>query len=128
MRKYAPKSNKFWCTVLCGMLLISAAAGAILRQVPANEAHIYQNGKLIEKIDLSAITAPYYFSAESETGINVIAAETGRIRVSEADCPDGTCIRQGWVSSGTTPIICLPHRLVIRLIGSKSPDIDALVG
>ena len=128
MRKNSLKSNKFWCAVLCGMLLICAVAAAIIRQVPANEAHVYSDGELIEKMDLSAITAPYYFTVESETGTNVIAAENGRIRVTDADCPDGTCIRQGWISSGTAPIICLPHRLVIKLISTKPPGIDAVVG
>ena len=121
------KSNKFWICIFCVILLVSAAVAFILRQGTENQACIYLDGELIERLDLSAVTEPYYITIESETGINVITVENGRIRISEADCPDGSCIRQGWAGGGT-PIVCLPHRLVIELENAAYPDIDAVAG
>ena len=43
--------------------------------------------------------------------------EKGRIRVSKADCPDQICANQGWISDGAVPIICLPHKLMIEIVG-----------
>lgn len=34
----------------------------------------------------------------------------------EIDCPDGICVKTGWVDGGT-PIVCLPNRLIIEVKG-----------
>jgi hypothetical protein len=122
------KTNKFWIILLCAMLIVSAAVALALRRAPANFACIYQDGALLEKVDLSAVTEPYTITIECEGGANVIAVENGRICVSGATCSDGSCVRQGWLSGGVTPIVCLPHRLVIELENAKTPDLDAVVG
>ena len=120
------KSNKFWIVVIGALLLVSAGAALALRQAPADVACIYQDGVLIDKVDLSAVAEPYSFTVDSRFGTNTISVENGRICISEADCPDGSCIHQGWLSGGATPIVCLPHRLMIKLETSKPPDVDAV--
>jgi len=121
------KSNKFWIAVLSLVLLISATAAILLMQTPANIANVYSDGTLVETIDLSAISETYSFTIGAEN-FNTVEAEPGRIRISDASCPDGSCIRQGWISGGTIPIVCLPHRLVIALENREGPDVDAVVG
>ncbi len=37
------------------------------------------------------------------------------IRCIRADCPDKICIRTGIIRLETEPIVCLPHRLMVRL-------------
>ena len=83
---------------------------------------------LTETVKLTAVTEPYTISIETGGGTNVIAVEQGRIRILQASCPDGTCVQQGWISGGRTPIVCLPHRLVIQLEGNGDAGIDAIVG
>ena len=122
------RSNKFWISVLGGVLLISAVAVVLLRQGPVNRAKIYLDGELIKTVDLSAVAEPYTFTVECEAGINIISVGNGKIRVIDADCPDGSCIRQGWISGGSTPIVCLPHKLVIELENATPPDVDAIAG
>ena len=53
--------------------------------------------------------------------------EPGRIRVSAADCPDQVCVEQGYISDGTVPIVCLPHGLVIEIVGGEEP-LDGAAG
>ena len=120
------KSNKFWIALLGAVIVISAVAAFMLRQGQADIALIYQDGQLIQSIDLSAVTEPYSFVVESLTETNRIAVENGRIRISESNCPDEACIRQGWIAGGNTPIVCLPHRLIIKLETATAPDIDAI--
>ena len=60
----------------------------------------------------------------TESGYNKIIISNGEIFVSEADCPDKVCVKTGAISDGGVPIICLPHRLEIRIIS----DHDALDG
>ena len=120
------KSNKFWIIILAAVLLISLITAFALRQKPANIARITLDGEVIEVLDLSAVTEPYSFVVESLTESNVISVENGRIRVSDATCPDKACVHQGWISGGSTPIVCLPHKLIIELERSETPDLDAI--
>ena len=122
------KSNRFWLAILGAVVMISIAAMLVLKQSPASIALIYQDGTQIKRLDLSIVSEPYSFVVESDSGFNAIAVENGRIRVSGADCPDELCVRQGWISGGALPIVCLPHKLIIQLEYSGSHDIDAIVG
>ena len=120
------KSNRFWILLLCGVLLICIFIQIAASRGAGYEARIYVDGELIETIDLSVVVEPYSFLVEGYTGTNTIAVENKRIRVSESDCPDGSCIRQGWISGGITPIVCLPHKLVIELSAGAMPEVDAI--
>jgi len=121
------KTDKFWLAVLCGVVVFSAAAVFLLGQAEASRALIYSEGALIKSVSLSDVPEPYSFSVTG-TGLNVIEVEQGRIRVSEADCSDKSCVRQGWASGGAVPLVCLPHRLVIKLEGGEGHGFDAIVG
>ena len=80
-------------------------------------ARITRDGVLLEEIDLNTVDQPYTLTFEDESGSNTISVERGRIRVSEADCPDRVCVNQGWISDGAVPIVCLPHRLMVEIEG-----------
>ena len=47
-------------------------------------------------------------------------AAPGRIRVASANCPDQVCVRQGWISDASVPIVCLPHQVIIQVTGGDS--------
>ena len=90
-------------------------------------ARIYQDGVLLDTIDLSAVEEGYTLTVDDpDGGYNVIQVEPGRIRVLEADCPDQICVRQGWISTSAAPVVCLPHALVIE-IASGDDHMDAIV-
>ncbi len=52
----------------------------------------------------------------------MIRVEPGRIAVTAADCPDKVCVDAGWRSDSASPIVCLPHRLVIRIEKDAAAD------
>ena len=110
------------------VLLISIIVTLLLRQPPAGWARIYQHNVLIERVNLSEVTEPFTITVESDMGTNIILVEQGRIRMSSADCPDGTCVRKGWSSSNVRPIICLPNGIVIQFENASPPEVDAIVG
>ena len=56
---------------------------------------------------------------------NTVEIKDGKIRVSEAECPDKTCVRTGWLSFSAMPIVCLPNHLIIEFADENS-EIDAL--
>ncbi|MCD7736623.1 MAG: NusG domain II-containing protein [Lachnospiraceae bacterium] len=55
---------------------------------------------------------------------NVLVIEDGEAYMSEADCPDGLCISQGHISASGTMIVCLPNRVVVRVIDAETEDED----
>ena len=69
----------------------------------------------------------YTLTFEDERGTNTVLVEPGRIRISEADCPDQVCVNQGFISDGTVPIVCLPHRLLVEIVGAEG-DLDGGAG
>ena len=71
--------------------------------------------------------APRLTVTDRDGGENVISVEPGRIRISDANCPDHVCVDTGWISDGVIPIVCLPHQLVIRIEGGGNSDIDIAV-
>ena len=94
--------------MLSAVLLSSRSSGTVVQ--------VIQDGTVLREIDLSKVKEPYSFTVEApDGGSNRIEVEPGRIRVADADCPDKICISQGWLSDQTVPIVCLPHRLIIKL-------------
>ena len=124
------KSTRFWVLLLAGLLLLSGGTGLfLLRREPAGRvARITHEGELLYSIDLDRVEEPTTLTVEGAVQ-NVLRIEPGRICVESATCPDGLCVRQGWLESGVVPLVCLPNRLVIELVGGEADDggLDAVV-
>lgn len=59
-------------------------------------------------------------------GFNLLVIRDGRAYMREANCPDGICARHNAVSLSSQTIVCLPHKLVIRVIAEeddRTPDV-----
>lgn len=123
------KSTKFWLVLIGVVLALSAILSALFffGSKGHTVAQVYQDGVCIRTIDLERVDKPFSFTVQWEGGSNLIEVERGRIRVVQADCPDGVCVRRGWSDQGIGPIACLPHKLVIRLTGG-STEVDGTTG
>lgn len=111
-------STGIWVGVLLAMALCAGLSMLCLTRSGASSglARIYQDGTLIQEIDLSSVSRAYSFDIEDVNGgFNTVTVRPGSICVSDADCSDHSCVRQGWLEGGLTPIVCLPHKLVIQL-------------
>lgn len=62
-----------------------------------------------------------------EDAYNIVRIAGGAVSVIEANCGDHTCVRTGAVSREGETIVCLPHRLVIRIEGGGDTGFDASV-
>lgn len=61
-----------------------------------------------------------------ENGYNVITVSEHGVWMEEADCPDQICVRQGEISRSMESIICLPHKLTVRLVVEGDEGLDAM--
>ena len=118
--------TKTWILILGSFLLLALLSCLILytRLAPGTVANIYREGVPLCSVDLSLVTEPYEFTLTDERGSNVIRVEPGRIAVIDADCPDRICVEAGWLSDSASPIVCLPHRLVIRIEKNAAAEGD----
>lgn len=115
------KKNIFWAVVLSALCAAALGIWLLLRALGGGTVAVIRvDGEEYERIDLSRVEQSYDFVIETQYGRNTVHVEPGGISVTEADCPDGVCVRQGVIRSGGMPIICMPHRLVIEIEGG--PD------
>lgn len=124
-------TTRLWILFLAAAFIaLSAAAFALRHAGPQHSvAVVYLDGEQLRTIDLSAEAATWQFTVEQDGMTNRIEVRPGGIRIAEANCPDQTCVRQGWLEGGVTPIVCLPHRLVIGLESDTGEaPLDAVAG
>ncbi|MCR5148131.1 MAG: NusG domain II-containing protein [Eubacterium sp.] len=50
-------------------------------------------------------------------GSNLLTIKEGKAYVTEADCPDNLCVKQGGIGKTGETIICLPHRVMVEILG-----------
>jgi len=65
-------------------------------------------------------------SIDEKLGYNRLVIENGSAYMAEADCPDKYCMDYKPISNGGETIICLPHRLVVEVTGTRDaqqPDV-----
>lgn len=111
--------------VILGAVIIIAAAVTIwiFSRPIGRIVRITSEGEIVAEFDISTARNET-IEVTSSSGKNIIKIEDGEIFVSEADCPDQTCVKMGNLGGGM-PIVCLPHRLIIEFIGGEN---DAAVG
>ena len=75
---------------------------------------IVQDNKVLYKLDLSNESDRTFRIDCPGGGWNDITIKDHQISVSDADCPDHTCVKNGVLRYEYLPIICLPHKLIVR--------------
>ena len=57
---------------------------------------------------------------------NIIEIKDGYVKMLEANCPDGLCVKQKKIKYTGESIICLPHKVVITIEGTNGSQIDGI--
>ncbi|MBR1383589.1 MAG: NusG domain II-containing protein [Ruminococcus sp.] len=120
------RTTKLLTAAAAAIFLISAVWCAFILLRPEKEGRrvrIVQDGRTLYTFDLSK-EKDRTIDVEYEGRHNIIEIKDGRIRVTEADCPDKICVHQGFLTD--TPIVCMPNRLVIEF--EDSGENDAVAG
>lgn len=117
-----PKTTRKWALVILLILALSGGAAFWVNHQHSggHTAKVYLNEKVIRTIDLDAVKKPYTFRVDCGDGAyNDIRVSHGAIRIVKANCPDQVCVHQGAIKDGVAPIVCLPHRLLIKIDGKE---------
>ena len=87
----------------------------VLRPSEKQLVEIVQDGTVLQTIDLAhAENQSFRIESKDGSSYNIVTIEDGKICVSEAACPDQTCVHMGVLKSDSMPIVCLPNKLIVR--------------
>ncbi len=110
--------------IIAAVLLLAAVIAAVLA-VPQRGGRLYaevwQQETLVERVELTAGTDRVI----DLEGHNVIVLEGRTARIARADCKDQVCVRTGTLTRAGQVAVCLPNRVVLKLMGDDS-GIDAV--
>ena len=81
-------------------------------------AEVWQDDRLVERVELTDTTD----RTIDLDGHNVIVLSGKTAVMQSADCPDQVCVR----TAGQVAV-CLPHRVILKLTGTSTDGIDAIV-
>lgn len=90
-------------------------------------AEIKVNGELFKNIPLSSHSGANSFIIKTAHGNNKVLITNDSISITEADCSDALCIKQGSIKKVGQTLICLPHKIIIEIKGEESDDLDDLI-
>lgn len=122
--KIAPKRGDLYliggcllaALVLCGLwLLLRQDGGTVI---------VEQNGRETARY---ALGEDRTVRIEGAGGYNTLVILGGEVWLMDADCPNLLCVKTGRIRYAGQSIVCLPHKLAVRITGGAS-SLDAVTG
>lgn len=125
MRKLLSNKKRADLILVVALLLL---AGALYLTLNANRqeggvAVVRVNGVETERHSL-AVDGTFPLNG----GTNILVIRDGQAWLSEADCPDLLCVKQGKIHYTGQVITCLPNRLTVTVEGGESNGVDLVAG
>lgn len=84
------------------------------------------DGEEIDRIPLEPNMEPREIRIDAGDGnYNILHVDYEDVRIVDASCRDSLCIKQGSIEYPGQSIVCLPNKVVIKIIGEDtSPPVD----
>lgn len=115
MVRYMTKGVKI---ILICVIVVFAVSTVLslyfLRPSNSKNVVIIRDNEVLYSFDLSTAENQTIRIDYESGGYNIVEIENGEVRISEADCPDKTCVKTGTLKSEEIPVVCLPHHLILR--------------
>lgn len=110
--------------LLVGILILSVIAIAVfsLTRTGGAKVRITIDGKDYKVLNLNEDTS---FTVEEKDGnYNIIKIENNSVTMLGANCPDKLCVKHRKIHYSGESIVCLPHRVVVEIVGGKENEVD----
>lgn len=125
-------------------ILIAISALALFSRGPllarpagsSQSAEVTVDGVKVKTIPAEQLASSGSFELDANGYHYTIEYEAGRIRISQADCPDQVCVQTGWVSRLGQVAACVPGHLILSVdgspdgsgSGSADQEVDVIIG
>lgn len=108
-----------------GLLVVAAVLFFTLSRWSAHggAVEVQVDGTTVATLPLDIDTT--YVIDGAGGGHNTLVIADGKATVTEATCPDGVCVRHRAIDRAGQSIICLPNKVVVRLVGEPTVDAEA---
>ncbi len=109
-----------------GLLVVAVAAFLMLWLLTdaGDYVEVTVDGRVVASLPLDTDTTCVI---DGVGGQNTLVIADGKVTVSAADCPDKVCVRHRAIARTGESILCLPHKVAVRVVGGE-PTVDAEVG
>lgn len=113
--------------ILIAVIIVTAAISTLLiafaQKGTGRTVRITVDGVLYGEYCLSENQS---VTIDEAFGHNKLVIENNSAYMADADCPDKYCMDYKPISNGGETIVCLPHRLVVEVVGERKiqqPDV-----
>lgn len=118
--------------IIVGLLILSFVPSFILglrnnQEYTGAYAEISVAGKVIEKIYFKETEGEKEIPIKTSYGENTIHVSKDGIYMSEADCTDEICLKDGMITKVGQSLVCLPHKLIIEIKGEYVESDDDII-
>lgn len=110
-----------WLVAALGLALLGSGAWIMVGQKAAGDPHVVieVDGEIYADYDMDEVKGIIPISTPNG-GENLVWVQEDLVFMDSANCPDQTCVKQGVIKDGTVPIVCLPHKVIVRIEGGKT--------
>lgn len=119
--------NKYDKILIAVLLVVALSFSFVYQRFVREEGSrvvITVDGKEYKELDLNEDTSLLIEGANGGTNHLVIA--DGAVKMDKATCPDLVCVRQRKIQYSGESIICLPNKVVVKIVGGQEDDVDAV--
>ena len=119
-----------WDKLLILVIILCSVMGMIwATKITSNVDHLYLiieiDGKEYKKLSIDDGTKTKLIPVDTKYGHSVIKVEGKEVSMYESSCKDHLCEKIGPISKANQVIICIPNRVSVKLVSSKS-NIDVI--
>ena len=88
-------------------------------------AIVQADGKTVYKVSLAE---SHTFVVHGMLGPVTVETRDGKAAITHANCPNHICVRMGWRSKAGEIIVCVPNKVVVRIVGDEQSGVRATTG
>ncbi|MBC2575670.1 NusG domain II-containing protein [Peptostreptococcus canis] len=85
----------------------------------SNKVEIYVNKRLYKEVPIDKTQT---IRIEEKESINIVKIHDNGVEMTSANCPDLVCVKTGFIKNPGESIVCLPHRISIKIVGEKDKN------
>lgn len=86
------------------------------------QVEVCVDGKVIKTYPINK-DSDYYMEEKLSIG-NTLVIDDGFVYIKDANCDDKLCVKQGRIKKANESIICLPHKLVVKITSGDDSGSD----